>query len=100
MSLENLIHVAKCGTVSCTNMVPVGRIRPEIPRKCTKCKNRIKNEKYKMIKRVRAAKQKRCHTCNGMVLRLGVFCSDYCEWLNQIHLSSHHKAITRVAQIR
>lgn len=100
MSLEILVNVKKCGTDGCNNMVPVGRLRPEIPRKCTQCKNKIRNEKHKMIKKLRRLKNKKCHTCGGGIkIWNAVFCSDYCKWLNYIKNTSHKKAIISVHQV-
>jgi hypothetical protein len=63
MSLQNLINVAKCPT--CPNMVPMGRLRPDMPRKCDTCKRAVQKLKRKIQgrNRYRNNHPKQCDTC-------------------------------------
>lgn len=96
MTLQNLIHVAKCPT--CPNMVPVGRQRPDKPRRCDQCKNRDQYQKRRLLLKVKRVKQKRCHGCGGQVQKLGVHCSDYCKWITSLK-HRHYKIILSIGDL-
>lgn len=67
MSLEDLVNVSKCPT--CDNMVPVGRLRPERPRKCDSCK-RKESRLRQIIKGKRwyaRTHKKNCIKCGGEI---------------------------------
>lgn len=65
MSLQNLVNVAKCP--ECPNMVPVGRIRPDKPRRCDQCKNKLQRikERAKARDYYRAKHPKKCFRCGS-----------------------------------
>lgn len=98
MSLEQLVNLTKCPT--CDTMVPVGRLRPDKPRKCERCANKEKYERRKIMLKLRNLKIKKCHGCHGEVKRLGVFCSDYCEWMCNMRRTHHNKIILSIKDLK
>lgn len=79
MSLETLINVAKCPT--CENMVPVGRLRPEQPRKCDACKRQIAKIKNRIKCRNTYRKKhiKKCIRCGNDVTFTGGWRKEVCQ---------------------
>lgn len=79
MSLQDLINVARCPT--CDNMVPVGRLRPERPRKCDSCK-RLDQKLRKRIEgrnRYRRNHPKACEGCGADIQFVKGTRTEICE---------------------
>ena len=90
MSLLNIIPLKQCGL--CGTHIPRGRSGGG--KLCDSCKY----EKRKILLKLKRLKQKKCHSCGGIILREGVYCSDYCRWIRMLD-RRHQKIILRVKDL-
>ena len=92
MSLNILYNRCK----GCGADVPMGKRGG--PTLCVSCSNRKKYQKRKFMQKIARLKQKKCHSCGGIILREGVYCSDYCKWIRMLD-RRHQKIIKRIADL-
>ncbi len=90
MSLLLIAKCIDCGLkMECPNIYSRSRLK-----RCTRCSNKHKYQNRKILLKVKRLKLKRCHTCHGLNQSEGVFCTDYCRWINS--LKWNRKKIVRI----